>query len=203
MTSRFCVVSNDGLRAEVSDVTASMSAHVTVPPWRDMLCLDILVEGRDAGIGKEPRALVFSSQWMDVPVALVTEASGNAMFDGLHVTWPHNSVNDPLQPPALISDGRHGMVSEMELRLSHKAGPIYRLTVNGAAEFAKAFEIEADVTFGRFTMMNDDRTKDPAVETWFEQTLSGVDMTPVWRTVHAANRDLHFYETQYGAGSQQ
>ncbi len=198
---RFCVVTNDGQRTELSDVTVKMSVTVTVPPWRDLMCLDILVEAQDVGCGEEPLDLGFSSQWMDVPVASLTGARRSAVFDGLHVTWPHNSVNDPLQPPASVSDGRHAMVSAMDLRLSHKAGAIYRLTVQGATEFAEAFEIEVDVVFGGFTVMNDDRNKDVAVEKWFEDHLSGQGMAPAWRTLKTANGDLFFYEAQYDAGA--
>ena len=69
------------MSAELAASVASMSVGITVPPWKDLLCLDILVEAREETRGDDPLMLVFSSQWMDVPVAAAKPA-GKAMFDG-------------------------------------------------------------------------------------------------------------------------
>lgn len=192
VTGRFTALTEDDVSAELAVSVASMSVGITVPSWKDLLCLDILVEAREETGGDDPLMLVFSSQWMDVPVAAAKPA-GKAMFDGVHVVWREGSEDD-LQPPASVYDGRHGMVTTMDLRLAHKAGATYRLVVSGATEFVPTFQIDTDVTLDGFTLMNDDKTVDQAVEDWFAEHFGDSGMTPVWCKGPSTCCDMYFYE---------
>lgn len=189
MTTRFVVETSEGQLA-FGRVTAGMSVFVTVPPWKDHVCLDILVEAQGEEAGEE--ALVFSSQWMDFPLSALRRDTP-ALLDGLHVTWPEKSVNDPLQPPASVYDGRHGMVTEMDLRLVHIIGGRYHLSVKGAAEFISDFTIEVPVTLNRITAANDDRTCDADVAAWFKDRFTATGLTGSWQVQHTAHRDVHSF----------
>ena len=186
MTPLFTATS-DGADLAARQLVCRMSLNATVPLWKDVLCLDILVEG-ETGDGP----LVFSTQWMDVALdALMLDRA--AFLDGVHVTWPEGSVNDPLQPPASLYDGRHGMVTAMDLRLTHVEGAHYDLVVTGAAEFAEEFAIETRLTLNEIMLANDARTRDANVAAWFDSTFAQTGLTGNWKVLQTANGALHRY----------
>lgn len=198
MTRFVATSSEESLRAE--SVRSGMTLLVTVPPWKDLVCLDILVEADDVGPHHEP--LVFSSQWMDVPLnALHLNQIG--LLDGLHVTWPQNSANHPLQPPASVYNGMHGMVTRMDLWLTHVEGAQYDLAVTGAAEFTRAFEIETRITLDKIVASNDENTQDADVAAWFETRFAATGFVPAWQVQLIINRELHSYVAKHPNISEQ
>lgn len=186
VTALFTATSDEG-HLVAQALASRMSLSATVPLWKDALCLDILVEGET---GDAP--LVFSTQWMDVTLGDL-KLDRAAFLDGLHVTWPEGSANDPLQPPASLYDGRHGMVSVMDLRLTHVEGQQYDLVVTGAAEFAAEFAIETRISLNEITVANDARTRDADVAAWFDSTFARTGLTGDWSVLQTANGALHRY----------
>jgi hypothetical protein len=186
MTQRFTATSDEG-ELTARQLTCRMSLTATVPLWKETLCLDILVEGET-----DDEPLVFSSQWMDVALGDL-KLDRAAFLDGLHVTWPEGSANDPLQPPASLYDGRHGMVSVMDLRMTHVEGPQYDLVVTGAAEFAAEFAIETRVSLDEITVANDARTREADVAEWYDETFAQAGLTGDWSVLQTANGALHRY----------
>ncbi len=186
MTPLFTAKS-DEVELAARQLVCRMSLNATVPLWKDVLCLDILVEGET-----EDAPLVFSSQWMDVALGDL-KLDRAAFLDGVHVTWPHGSANDPLQPPASLYDGRHGMVTAMDLRMTHVEGAHYNLVVTGAAEFAAEFAIETRLPLNEITIANDARTRDADVAAWFDSSFAQTGLTGDWKALQTANGALHRY----------